>query len=301
MKKKYTELRHEEVDYILVKTTANGPFEEDVFYLIFSDANNNSWQIPQSADEEFLDWLKLFPDINMEQLIKGMGCAEEGIFILYRGHNYPILSERKKTDLKNRLLTFLADNFEASLVLLTQISNDIFQGYQESSRHYHNLEHIQNCLWELDNLEKPGIDKKSIELAFWYHDVIYSPLSKTNELDSAKKMQEQLGKLKTKCNLENVYQMIISCPSAGHELTESAKYFIDIDFSILGQREFEYMAYMQNIRLEFHLVPKETFDNKRKEFLQSLLKRGIFLTQEFRTRYEERAINNITHELREIN
>ncbi|KYG66983.1 hypothetical protein AZI86_08145 [Bdellovibrio bacteriovorus] len=297
MERKYTDLKPEEVDYILVKTTSGGPFSEDVFFLIFSKATDSYWKIPQSSDKNFLDWLKQFPDVNMEQFIKSMGCTEDRIFILYRGLDYPVLSEHKKETLKNRLLKVLSGNFDASPEVLYKIVDDVFNCYQESSRHYHNLEHIQNCLWELDQLQEPGIDKVSIELAIWYHDVIYSQLSKTNELKSAKKLKETLGRFKSKVSLDDAYQMIVASPKNGHELTKTAKYFMDIDFSILGQRELEYMAYKQNVRLEYHLIPTLMYNFKRKAFLKSILKRGVFLTKEFRDRYEEQAIKNIKSEL----
>lgn len=80
----------------------------------------------------------------------------------------------------------------------------------------------------------------------------------------------------------------------------SEQYFFDIDFSILGQRELEYNAYKQNIRLEYIQIPSLIYYFKRKSFLKKLLQKKIYQTQWFSERYEEQAIKNIKHELSEM-
>ncbi len=295
MERKYDELTPKEVEYILVKTTSGGPYVDDVFFLIFT--KDSYWEIPQASGGQFLDWLKQFSDINMEQFIKSMASTDDRIFILYRGAKYPVLSERNKDVLKNRLMNFLSMNFESSSEDRVKITDDLFKQYQHASRHYHNMEHIQNCLWELDQLQNQSIDKPSIELAIWYHDVIYSPASKSNEIKSAKKMKEELGHFVSKIDLDDVSKMIQSGPRNDSNLTDSEKYFFDIDYSILGQREFEYMAYRQNVRLEFIAVPSWIYHLKRKSFLKNTLKNGIYQTEEFRARFEETAVKNILSEL----
>lgn len=52
--------------------------------------------------------------------------------------------------------------------------------YTESGRHYHNLKHIAAML-------TGAPEKLSVEqiVAIWFHDAIYSPISLTNEEDSA--------------------------------------------------------------------------------------------------------------------
>lgn len=297
MEKKFTDLKPNEVDYVLVKTSSGGPFIDDVVFLIY--AQGYSWQVPNSAGEEVLNWLQGFPHVNLEEFIKSMGCTEDRIFILYRGPEHPVLSEKNKEGLKARLLNFLRENFSASSEAFQKIAEDIFNSYAEDSRFYHTLEHIQNSIWELDQLPEQDIDKKCIELAIWYHDVVYAPFSKTNEEDSAKKMKSDLGALSPKIDLEQVYQMILCTPAMlkKRNLTKSEQYFLDIDFSILGQPAIEYLVYQQHVRLEYQAVPYLTYHLKRKAFLKSTLKRNIFQTEWFKNRYEEQAILNIKSEL----
>jgi predicted metal-dependent HD superfamily phosphohydrolase len=299
LEKKYTDLSAEEVDYVLVKTTSDGPYMEDVVFLIFAKATDSYWEVPQSSDKDFLNWLKNFPDVNMNQFIKSIGCTEDRIFILYRGPDYPVLSEKKGEHLKCRLENLFKENFDGNTQDFSNIADRIFRRYSESSRHYHNLEHIQNCLWELDQLSGEKIDTISIELAIWYHDLIYSPLSRSNELDSAQQLIGDLGAFPTQVSLENVYQMILCSPATSkfRNLSESEKFFLDIDYSILGQREVEYMVYKQNVRIEYRLIPSLIFHLRRKAFLTSLLKKDIYHTKWFKERYEENAMKNIENEL----
>ena len=69
--------------------------------------------------------------------------------------------------------------------------------YQEKHRAYHNLEHVNDCLNQLDNFESEITDKHIIEMAIWYHDIIYNPYGKNNELKSA---EEASILKKSKCH-----------------------------------------------------------------------------------------------------
>ncbi len=52
--------------------------------------------------------------------------------------------------------------------------------YNESHRHYHNLNHIHTCLAEYEAYCKATKVKQSnvITTAVWWHDAIYNPYSK---------------------------------------------------------------------------------------------------------------------------
>jgi predicted metal-dependent HD superfamily phosphohydrolase len=57
--------------------------------------------------------------------------------------------------------------------------------YSESTRAYHNLSHLEECLIEFDRVGSNLSDPSAVEAALWFHDVVYDPRSTTNEEDSA--------------------------------------------------------------------------------------------------------------------
>lgn len=61
----------------------------------------------------------------------------------------------------------------------------LISAYTESHRHYHSDAHINACLQHFDAVQHLAEYPAEVELAFWFHDAIYKPLSSTNELDSA--------------------------------------------------------------------------------------------------------------------
>src|SRR5438128_2275218 len=68
--------------------------------------------------------------------------------------------------------------------------------YCEPHRHYHNLQHIMEMLDRMPWLQvrkKP--DTILVELATWYHDIVYDPRSAENEARSADLASEALREL----------------------------------------------------------------------------------------------------------
>ncbi|NQY99879.1 MAG: hypothetical protein HRT45_04315 [Bdellovibrionales bacterium] len=294
MKKQYTDLKPEEVDYIVIKNTDAGPFFEDVFFLIF--AKEQSWQIPFSGSGEFLRRVKTFPHVNMENFIKSMTCTENRLFVLYRGLDQPVLSEGRVEELRVRLDAFLMSQFSVPAAERIEIVEKLFAKYSQEGREYHNLEHLLNCLWELDRLEDTIVNKDRLELAIWYHDYVYSPKSYGNEKKSAEAMLNDLSKYPGRIDLQDVKALIVA-DAKNEDLSYDQQVFLDIDHSALGQGVFEYQAYQQSVYEEYRLVPSWVFKFKRKAVLTRLLARGVFHTSVFRAKYQEQAVENIKREL----
>ena len=57
--------------------------------------------------------------------------------------------------------------------------------YSETHRRYHTAEHIKATLRHLDTAVTLAKDVHEVEMALWFHDAVYKPLSATNEFDSA--------------------------------------------------------------------------------------------------------------------
>ena len=61
----------------------------------------------------------------------------------------------------------------------------IVSAYQEKHRHYHTSNHIIALLEHFDKVADLSSNSRELELANWFHDVIYKPLSSTNEKESS--------------------------------------------------------------------------------------------------------------------
>ena len=65
------------------------------------------------------------------------------------------------------------------------IYEDLFRRYSEPHRRYHTPRHIDRCLEQLDLARNLMDDPDAVEMALWFHDVIYDPGENDNELKSA--------------------------------------------------------------------------------------------------------------------
>jgi predicted metal-dependent HD superfamily phosphohydrolase len=167
--------------------------------------------------------------------------------------------------------------------------------YSEEHRAYHNLRHIEECLGELDTALNDATDRLAVELALWFHDVIYDPHQSDNEEKSAALM------LKV-CAGAGIAEKTIT---AAHDLIMATKthlgsghpdipLLIDIDLSILGKNSERFDEYERQIRQEYSWVPAELYSAKRAEILEGFLRRStIYSHTHFQKKYEEQARNNL--------
>ena len=90
----------------------------------------------------------------------------------------------------------LVSQFSNDLNLIDNYYEIIEKKYKSSNRYYHNLDHINLMLSEIDTLENRIEDYNSVLFAIWFHDIIYDPLNADNEERSAECAKEFLIKIK---------------------------------------------------------------------------------------------------------
>ena len=166
--------------------------------------------------------------------------------------------------------------------------------YSQPHRHYHNWNHIDHCLTELEDAPVAK-DHDQIEFDIWLHDSIYLTLGKDNEKKSAE--------LATDICIRNCfsdsftrksYDMILATRHDKEPKDEDTKLLLDIDLSILGQPYDMFKRYEKNIRKENWWIPEPFYRKKRKKFMVRFLERDrIYHTEYFREIYEARARKNI--------
>lgn len=168
--------------------------------------------------------------------------------------------------------------------------------YRQTDRHYHNLQHLGECLVELDFVRPHLQQPAAVEAALWFHDAVYNSRSATNEEDSAALAVACLAASGVApVTVEHIRQLVLCTQRHEPATVIDAGALIDIDLAILGQPPARFWEYEQAIRAEYAWVPAETFAQKRAEILTRFLQRsGIYRTASFRLRYEAQARANLS-------
>ncbi|MDA2922988.1 N-methyl-D-aspartate receptor NMDAR2C subunit [Patescibacteria group bacterium AH-259-L07] len=168
--------------------------------------------------------------------------------------------------------------------------------YAEPHRAYHTLSHIVHCLDEFDLVRDIATNPNAIEMAIWYHDVIYNTRRTDNEEKSAAIAQRVVKSARLPKSFgKRVAELIIATKHDILPEHTDKQILVDVDLSILGQSEETFDEYEQQIRKEYdRVVPETVFNEKRSSILKSFLKRpSIYLTSFFREKYEAQAQQNI--------
>ncbi len=186
----------------------------------------------------------------------------------------------------------------------SEVYNILHVAYSEQHRAYHTLNHIDKVLDELEEVENALRKYKSlpsrlhlneIEMALWFHDVVYDIKRRDNEERSARLAFEyslQMGMpdsfaVKSK-------ELVLVTKHREMPQDDDSKIVADIDLSILGKPEEEYQEYENNIRLEYWKVPEGKYMHERAEILINFLSRpSIYSTKFFMARYEKQARKNL--------
>ena len=186
--------------------------------------------------------------------------------------------------------------------------------YDSSDRHYHNNEHINQCLFHLNDfflnnntrqfLKLTSSDKKRlwriVYVSILYHDIVYNPYDRFNELNSAELFLSDGIKWLNSDDTTAVYNTILMTARHLHEFSDSElklyeALMLDIDLAGFadGLRNDDL-----TIRQEFKHIDDYTYYSNRRNFLQCLInKRRIYYTDFFKTKYEESARQNIINKI----
>ncbi len=181
------------------------------------------------------------------------------------------------------------------------IVKEVMNKYQEKHRHYHSLYHINHCLEEFDKLPSDlHIHRESLELAIWFHDIIYDPMSKGNEKKSADLAEKYLFILQKAYDIDVVVRHIMTTVHDGNVELEENEYIVDIDLTMLANPK-SIKRNNEAVRKEYIEVPYEIYVTERIKILEGFLKqRHIYYSQYFRDKYEYITQTNIKNLISEL-
>lgn len=133
-----------------------------------------------------------------------------------------------------------------------------FRGFTQGSIKPHYKAERQGEVWYLDKI--------FVEVALWFHDIIYDPKKNDNEKMSSEYAKAFLESINLAPDVISKIEHLIaltkhpSCPETCDE-----KYIIDIDLAILGLNKEHYDSYESSIRKEYGFVPTILYKRGRKK------------------------------------
>lgn len=171
--------------------------------------------------------------------------------------------------------------------------------YAEPQRHYHTLQHLDECLHLLaahrDLAERPP----EVALALWFHDAVYDVQAGDNEARSADWARDALITAGAPAEAAGrVHALVMATrhgqPGAQAPQDLDTRLLLDVDLAILGAPPARYAEYERQIRAEYAHVPPEVFEQRRRQLMAGFLARQpLYLTAGIRAEREPQARRNL--------
>ncbi|WGV26090.1 HD domain-containing protein [Halotia branconii] len=190
--------------------------------------------------------------------------------------------------------------FEVDQFKIKTTFTQVVEAYSTTGRYYHTLQHIHYVLNKIQTLQKNTQNLPAVQLAAWFHDVIYD----TKVLDNEEKSAEYA------CQLMNSLEIPISYITTIHRLILNTKHhqataddidshiLLDADLAILAADSVDYQEYANAIRQEYAWVAENDYIIGRKQVLEKFLQRQqIYFTPLMLKVAEQSARANIQAEI----
>lgn len=193
----------------------------------------------------------------------------------------------------------ICSQFTNDTALIDNCWQQLHKNYNSKSRYYHNWQHIEALLQELEAAKHLLLDYHTVIFAVFYHDAVYNVLKKNNETKSAELAILHLSKMGVPLILQQQSTaLILATQHHGVSSNNDCNYFTDADLSILGSPPTVYQRYVAAIRKEYVFFPDIVYNKGRQKVLHHFLQmERIFKTDFFAERYEAQARENMKWEL----
>ena len=149
----------------------------------------------------------------------------------------------------------------------------ILDRWSESHRHYHNINHLNDLIAQINEDYADGklneSEREKLTLTALFHDLVYEPNRNDNEEKSAdifyRFCSEQYN-----VDLVEVKQMILD--TKNHvPCTPLSQKFIDYDMNICERNFDELLEWEDGIKEEYSMFSNEEYKSGRIKFLESIL------------------------------
>ena len=166
--------------------------------------------------------------------------------------------------------------------------------YQEPHRHYHTGAHVQSCLDTYDWAESVLGRSDAVEMALWFHDVVYCIGRSDNEAQSAEFFSVFAGGHLSGVFINKVTALIMATCHRELPAEPDSRFVADVDLAELARPWRDFMVAYRSLCAE----SVDSADADRLKRQQAFFKRllgwpSIFGTTLFQSRYERVARENI--------
>ena len=176
---------------------------------------------------------------------------------------------------------------------------EVWHAWEEPHRHYHGVNHLRDCLAQLDGAPPTQADRDLAEVALWFHDAVYVPGATDNEARSAEWASRALTSAGvSRARADEIARLIQLTDHDAPAADPTGALVCDVDLSILGRPAPEFEDYERRIRAEYRSVTDPLYRAGRAAVLAGLLARDpLYRSEYFRTRFERPARQNLKRSL----
>ncbi|MHA6493391.1 HD domain-containing protein [Pseudomonas borbori] len=177
----------------------------------------------------------------------------------------------------------------------TAVQQQLLAAYAQPQRHYHTLQHLEECLTLLAGNLGLAVAPGELEIALWFHDAVYQVRAHDNEQKSADWAATALTAAGVvQARVDNVVHLIMATCHAAPAQDADQQLLVDIDLAILGSPRARFLQYEAQIRAEYSWVPGFIFRRKRREVLGAFMARErIYQTPALYLQFEQQARLNL--------
>jgi hypothetical protein len=77
-------VRWDDLVEVAIRTTPEGPWQEDVFFLLTGREGGVAVPHGEAVERDLLRWLQTLPGFDNQQVVQAMTCAEDAMFVCWR-------------------------------------------------------------------------------------------------------------------------------------------------------------------------------------------------------------------------
>ncbi|MEH2194037.1 MAG: hypothetical protein V7K98_15565 [Nostoc sp.] len=181
--------------------------------------------------------------------------------------------------------------------------NSLVVAYSTPDRYYHTLKHIHHVLSTIQILQGYTNNLAAVQLAAWFHDVVYDTKAQDNEERSADYAFEFLRNLGIPENTISIVTHLIM-NTKDHQAAVNdydSQVLLDADLAILAANSVDYLEYAHAIRQEYGWVADKDYITGRQQVLERFLQRShIYFTPLMSEFAEPCARGNIQAEIKSL-